>query len=79
MSGHTFEAMYKRSYLIALSSYGGTYPHNTLQDGGVIYNPTLPFLLLLGSPMLMDPHPGQQHAGLQHAVFQLHQQVAPGP
>ena len=25
--------------------------------------------------MLMDPHPSQQHAGLQHAVWQLQQEV----
>ena len=31
--------------------------------------------LLLGSPMLMDPHPSQQHAGLQHAVLQPQQEV----
>ena len=31
--------------------------------------------LLLGSPMLMDPHPSQQHAGLHHAVWQLQVRV----
>ena len=30
--------------------------------------PLPPWWLLLGSPMLMDPHPSQQHAGLQWAV-----------
>ena len=28
----------------------------------------LPRWLLLGSPKLMDPHPSQQYAGLQHAA-----------
>ena len=32
-------------------------------------------LLLLGSQMLMDPELIQQHAGLQHAVFQPQQEV----
>ena len=31
---------------------------------------------LLGLPMLMDPHPSQQHVGLQHAVYQLQQEVS---
>ena len=34
-----------------------------------------PEWLLLGSPMIMDPHPNQQHAGLHHAVWQLQQEV----
>ena len=32
--------------------------------------PLPPYWLLLGSPMLMDPHPSQQHAGLHHASYQ---------
>ena len=32
-------------------------------------------MALLGSPMLMDPHPIQQHAGLHNAVLQLPQEV----
>ena len=40
------------------------------------YKNTLPPLWLLqGSPMLMDPHPSQQHAGLQHAVWWPYQEV----
>ena len=35
----------------------------------------LPNWLLLGSPMLMDPHPSLQHAGLQHTVWWLQQEV----
>ena len=31
--------------------------------------PLLPEWLLLGSPKLMDPHPNQQHAGLQHSIL----------
>ena len=31
--------------------------------------------LLLGSPMLVDPHPIQQHADLQQVVIRLHQEV----
>ena len=31
--------------------------------------------LLLGSPMLMDPHPSQQHIGLHYAVWQPQQEV----
>ena len=38
--------------------------------------PLPPIWLLLGSPMLIDPHPSQQHAGLHHAVRQLQQEVA---
>ena len=30
--------------------------------------PLPPQGLLLGPPILMDPHPSQQHAGIQHAV-----------
>ena len=32
-------------------------------------------LLLFGSPMIMDPHFRQQHAGLHHEVFELQQEV----
>ena len=31
--------------------------------------------LLLGPSMLMDPHPSQEHVGLQYAVWQLQQEV----
>lgn len=31
--------------------------------------------LSVGSPMLVDPYPSQQHAGLQHAVFHLQLEV----
>ena len=34
-----------------------------------------PYWVLLGSPMHMDPRPSQQHAGLQHAVWQLPHEV----
>ena len=37
--------------------------------------PLPPLWLLPGSPMLMDPHPIQQHVGLHHAVSQLEQEV----
>ena len=36
-------------------------------------SPLPPLWLLLGSPMLMDPHHSQQYAGLQHAVWLLHE------
>ena len=32
-------------------------------------------MALLGSPVLMDPHPSQQHAGLQRTVSQPQQEV----
>ena len=34
-----------------------------------------PLWLLMGSPILMEPHLSQQHAGLQHAVRQQQQEV----
>ena len=37
--------------------------------------PLPPKWLLLGSPMLTDPHPSQQHAGLHHTVWQLQEEV----
>ena len=37
--------------------------------------PRPPWWLLLGSPMLLDPHHSQQHAGLQDAVLRLQQEV----
>ena len=44
----------------------------------VIYllTPLPPWWLLLGSTMIMDPCTSKQHLGLQHAVGQLHQDVA---
>ena len=41
----------------------------------IFNSPFSPEYLLLGLPMLMDPHPNQQRAGLQHAVWQLLQEV----
>ena len=36
------------------------------------FNPPLvPLWFLMGSSMLMDPHPSQQHVGLPHEVFRL--------
>ena len=32
------------------------------------FKPISILMVLLASPMLMDPHPGQQHAGLHYAV-----------
>ena len=37
--------------------------------------PLTPKWFLLGSPMLTDPHPSQQHAGLHHAVWRPQQEV----
>ena len=43
---------------------------------GPFHSPPLaPEWLLLGAPMLIDHHPSQQHASLQHEVIQLHQKV----
>ena len=33
------------------------------------------YWLLLGSPMTMDPHPSQQHVGLQHTAWRPQQEV----
>ena len=45
-------------------------PSFSMTDTDKFYNPPLPpKWLLLGSPMLMDPHPSQLHAGLQHAAL----------
>ena len=35
----------------------------------------LTLLALLGSPMLVDPHPSQLHEGPQHAVLRLQHEV----
>ena len=46
--------------------------HQVLGKSFTLYNDQLlPKWLLQGSPMLVDPHLSQQHAGLQHAVCQL--------
>ena len=38
-------------------------------------SPLPPLWLLLGSPMLMDPHHSQQYACLKHTVWRLQQEV----
>ena len=39
----------------------GQQPHSSEHHEGLFKAPLPPWLLLLGSPMLMDPHPCQQH------------------
>ena len=38
-------------------------------------SPSATLVAAKGFPMLIDPHPCQQHAGLRFAVFQLSQDV----
>ena len=42
------------------------------------WHPTPTLMALIASPILMYPRPSRQHAGLQHEVWQLQQEVTSG-
>ena len=49
--------------------------HLLLKTKDFFINTIPPLWLLVGSPILTDPHPSRQHEGLQHAVWRLQQEV----